>query len=162
MYGRLKRKAQVVVGRLTLAAFREREQLTVAGLDGRASGRAPRPPVGRGLRLGSRFKKAIYWVVPGDTGVRWVPAESRRASLRANSVLLRGALALAGARLRGEIARDDDIQLRRDSNPQPPDSKSDTLSIAPRSFRRKETRSGAPSWAAASRGCSGARRRTRS
>ena len=55
----------------------------------------------------------------------------------ANSVLLRGALALAGARLRGEIARDDDIQLRRDSNPQPPDSKSDTLSIAPRSLRKE-------------------------
>ena len=28
-------------------------------------------------------------------------------------------------------------QLRRDSNPQPPDSKSDTLSIAPRSLRKE-------------------------
>ena len=30
-------------------------------------------------------------------------------------------------------------QLRRDSNPQPPDSKSDTLSIAPRNFRTRAT-----------------------
>ena len=31
------------------------------------------------------------------------------------------------------------LQLRRDSNPQPPDSKSDTLSIAPRNFRTRAT-----------------------
>ena len=30
-------------------------------------------------------------------------------------------------------------QFRRDSNPQPPDSKSDTLSIAPRNFRTRAT-----------------------
>ena len=44
---------------------------------------------------------------------------------------------LSGRRASGE-------QLRRDSNPQPPDSKSDTLSIAPRSCLRKEDAAAAP------------------